>query len=55
MVESLPDVEGRSLVGVHKPHVVAIGPHFQLTGVGGTLEGDSVGERSDCSIGVLPG
>lgn len=54
VISGSSDVERRSLVRVDKPHVVSIGPDFQLTGVSGTLQSDSVGERSNSAIGVLP-
>lgn len=34
--------------------MVSVGPDLELTGVGGTLESDSVSEGPDGAVGVLP-
>jgi hypothetical protein len=52
--EYVPDVESGLLVWVDKPHVVAIGPDLELTGIVGTLKSDSVGKVTDSTVGVFP-
>ena len=54
IVSGTTDVQGRGLVRVDESHVVTVRPDFNFTSIRSSLKGNSVSERADGAVLVLP-